>query len=93
MFLYVILKINGRPVTPFLNALLEKIEVSPASVFATVLFALIGYYFMFATIKGNIRIGMRCFCFSFYPLMPNETFVNAFIFNALLMNIWMFALI
>ncbi len=48
---------------------------------------------MFAAMKGNVRIGMRCFCFSFYPLMPNETFVNAFIFNAIIMNIWMFALV
>lgn len=93
MFVYVILKIDDRPVHPFINNLLEDIEVSKASVIATVLFAFIGYYFMFAAIKGNVRIGMRCFCFSFYPLMPNETFVNAFIFNAMIMNIWMFALI
>lgn len=69
MFVYVILKIDDRPVHPFINNLLEEIEVSKASVFATVLFACIGYYFMFAAIKGNVRIGMRCFCFSFYPLM------------------------
>ena len=68
MFLYLILNINGRPIHPFINNLLETLENSKASVFATVLFALIGYYFMIATIKGNVRIGMRCFCFTFYPL-------------------------
>eukprot|EP00347_Sterkiella_histriomuscorum_P021703 403333058 len=93
MFVYLILKINDRPVHPFINNLLEAIEISNASVFSTVLFAVIGYYFMFATMKGNVRIGMRCFCFTFYPLVPNETFVNSFIFNALIMNIWMFSLI
>lgn len=69
MFLYLILNINSRPVSPFINTFLEEIETSKASVFATVLFALIGYYFMFAAIKGNVRVGMRCFCFSFYPLV------------------------
>ena len=32
-------------------------------------------------------------CTSFNYRRPNETFVNSFIFNAMLMNMWMFALI
>lgn len=93
IFCYNLLRINGRPVQPFLNAFLESLENSSVSVLATVLFAFIGYYLMLATIKGNVRIGMRLLCFTFYPLLPNETFVNSFIFNAMLMNLWMFALV
>lgn len=93
MFCYVLLKINDRPVHPFINNLLEGLENSSASVLATILFAFIGYYLMFASIKGNVRVGMRLLCFTFYPLLPNETFVNSFIFNAMLMNLWMFALV
>ena len=96
-FCYIILKVDGkpdgRPVHPFLNDLLEVIEESKVSVFATILFAFIGYYLMFATIKGNVRVGMRLLCFTFYPLQMNETFVNGFIFNAILMNLWMFSLV
>ncbi len=78
---------------PFLNNLLEGLENSSVSVFATIVFAFIGYYMMVAAIKGNVRVGMRVLCFTFYPLLPNETFVNSFIFNGMLMNLWMFALI
>ncbi len=68
IMVFMIIKTNGLPLDPFLNTLLNTIEDSKASVFATVLFALIGYYMMFAAIKGNVRIGMRFFCVTFYPL-------------------------
>jgi LMBR1 domain-containing protein 1 len=93
VFCYLLLKIDSRPVHPFLNNLLEALENSKVSVFATILFSLIGYYMMIAAIKGNVRVGMRVLCFTFYPLLPNETFVNSFVFNAMLMNLWMFALV
>jgi len=93
LFLFLLLKVNGKPIKPFLNAVLEKIETSNASFFSTVLFAFIGYYLMFCAIKGNVKLGMRFFCFTFYPMQPKETFVNSFFFNALLMNFWMFSLI
>lgn len=93
IFCYLLLKVDGRPVHPFINNLLEYLETSSASVLATILFAFIGYYMMLAAIKGNVRVGMRVLCFTFYPLLPNETFVNSFIFNAILMNLWMFALV
>ena len=93
IFCYLLLKVDGRPVNPFLNNMLEYLEQSKVSVLATILFALIGYYMMMAAIKGNVRVGMRVLCFTFYPLLPNETFVNSFVFNAILMNLWMFALV
>ena len=93
IFCYLLLKVDGRPVNPFLNNMLEYLEQSKVSVLATILFALIGYYMMVAAIKGNVRVGMRVLCFTFYPLLPNETFVNSFVFNAILMNLWMFALV
>lgn len=93
IFCYLLLKVDGRPVNPFLNNMLEYLEQSKVSVLATILFALIGYYMMIAAIKGNVRVGMRVLCFTFYPLLPNETFVNSFVFNAILINLWMFALV
>mmetsp|Transcript_1719 Transcript_1719/g.1627 ORF Transcript_1719/g.1627 Transcript_1719/m.1627 type:complete len:415 (+) Transcript_1719:234-1478(+) len=93
LFVYVLLKVDGKSVGPFLNALLEKLENSSASFLATLLFSFIGFYLMFCTIKGNVKLGMRFFFFTFYPMVPKETFVNAFFFNALLINVWMFSLI
>lgn len=69
LFLYVLLKVNSKSIKPFLNTVLEDIENSNASFFATVLFAFIGFYFMFCAIKGNVKIGLRFFCFTFYPMM------------------------
>lgn len=87
-----LLKVNGKPIKPFLNDLLENIENSNASFFATVLFALMGYYLMICAIKGNVKLGMRFFCFTFYPMVPKETFVSSFLFNGMLMNLYMFSL-
>ena len=69
MFLYLILNLNGKPIHAFLNNMLEDVENSKASVFSTVLFAFIGYYLMLCAVKGNIRVGMRFFCVTFYPLL------------------------
>jgi LMBR1 domain-containing protein 1 len=93
LFCQILLRMNNRPISYFLNNMLESLENSQVSVLATILFAFIGYYMMIAAIKGNVRVGMRLLCFTFYPMLPNETFINSFIFNAILMNIWMFALI
>lgn len=93
LFCYILLKINNRPVHPFLNNLLESLEQSNVSVISTILFAFIGYYLMLCAMKGNVRVGMRLLCFTFYPLQQNETFVNSFVFNAIIMNLWMFALV
>ena len=46
----------------------------------------------YATLIGNIKFGLRFFTMSFYPMMPKETFANSFIANAIIINIWMFAL-
>ena len=46
-----------------------------------------------ATVHGNIKFGLRFFNWTFYPLVPGETFVNTFLVNALLMNLYTPALI
>jgi len=44
-----------------------------------------------AAFKGNVKCGLRFFVVSFYPLVPKETFVNSFMANCLVMNLWMVA--
>ena len=68
LFLFLLLKVNGKPVHPFLNNFLEVIQDSKVAFLATVLFVLIGYYLMFSTFKGNVKLGMRFFCITFYPM-------------------------
>ena len=48
---------------------------------------------MIATLHGNIKFGLRFFSITFYPLVPGETFVNSFLINAILMNLYTPALV
>lgn len=50
------------------------------------------FYFVMATIKGNITFGLRFVFVSFYPIVPRETFITSFMANCAIMNLWMFAL-
>ena len=61
--------------------------------FGVVMFIMIGYYLFFCTVQGNIKVGLRFFSFTFYPLVPQETFMNSFLINAMLMNVYMYSLI
>lgn len=59
---------------------------------ATVIFVMIGYFLFYCTVQGNIKVGIRFFTFTFYPLMPHDTMMNSFLINALLMNAYMYSL-
>ena len=60
---------------------------------STIIFCFFGFYMFYATVLGNIKFGLRFFSLSFFPMVPKETFVNSFIANAFVMNIWMVALV
>lgn len=77
---------------PFMDGYLVSIEQSPVSFFATLLLIASGFYFMYSAFKGNVKLGLRFFVVTFYPLVPKETFVNSFMANCLIMNFWMVAL-
>ena len=91
-FMYVALKVDGKTVNPFLNDLLEQIETGPVGFLSSVLLVAIGLFLMVCTLRGNVKLGLRFFFVSFYPIVPKETFVNSFMANCMVMNLWMFAL-
>jgi LMBR1 domain-containing protein 1 len=91
VLLFQILKVNGKAWHPFINNILEAFELSDYSVFSTLIISFIGAYILACCIKGNSKFGLRFFFFTFYPMCPNETFVNSFLFNALLLNLEAFA--
>lgn len=76
-----------------MNDMLESIEDSALGFLASVMLLAIGLFLCIATINGNIKLGLRFFFVSFYPILPKETFVNSFMANCLVMNLWMSALI
>lgn len=91
-FMNVALQVNGRTINDFMDGYLVVIENSPASFIATLLLIFTGYYLTLAAFKGNVKVGLRFFVVTFYPLVPRETFVNSFMANCLVMNLWMIAL-
>ena len=91
-FCYVALKVDGREVEPFLNDLVERLQVSVLGFLATVIVVVIGGFMVIAALNGNIKLGLRFFFISFYPIVPKETFVNSFMANCMVLNLWMTAL-
>ena len=92
-FCYVALKVDGKTVEPLLNDMFEEMETSPVGFLSSILLAFFGIFLMVAAIRGNVKLGLRFFFVSFYPVVPKETFMNSFMANCLVLNLWMTALI
>ena len=60
---------------------------------STVFIIIIGLFLTASALHGNIKLGLRFFFVSFYPIVPKETFVNSFMANCMVMNLWMAAMI
>lgn len=87
------LSAEGVALSPFLANWFEDLSQSKNfGMLGVILYILVGMYLFMAAVHGQIKVGLRFFNFTFYPLQPGETFVNAFFVNALLMNFYMCAL-
>jgi len=91
--IFMLAKRHGQPSHPFLNNFLIWLEERNTGFIGVVVYAFFGYFLLWACIKGNLTFGLRFFCITFYPMLPNETFMNSFIVNVLLFNVWSIALI
>ena len=81
--------LKGSKVTnQFLNNMLFRMQESPVYFLTIVVFILMGYYVLFSATKGNIKLGMRFFFISFYPIKEKETFINSFFANCMIMNLY-----
>ena len=69
ILLYFVITINGAPISRFLNNLLLYMVENNLSFLATGFFAIFCLYLLLATIKGNLKFGLRIFlCFSVHPM-------------------------
>ena len=67
--LYFIIQFKNEPIYPFLNNLLTALVEANVSFLATAFFAIFCLYLLWATIKGNIKFGLRVFlCWSLHPM-------------------------
>jgi len=84
------LRFEGRQKSPYISTVLDNmVRDETWSFLSVIIFMMIAVYMFYATFLGNVKFGLRFFSLSFYPMVPRETFVNSFIVNAFIMNIWM----
>lgn len=78
----------NRPLIPFLNEFLISLDNGNAGFLATGIFAYFCLYLIWCVQKGTVKFGMRipCCC-RFHPMKENETWMNSFLFNIILMLI------
>lgn len=93
MYLYDIVWTYGRPVSPFFNDILDWFVDNNMEFMAAILYQFLGYYFLFSAFRGNFKFGLRNYMYSFYPLLPNESFANAFLFRAFASCVWTFTML
>ena len=68
--LYFVIIIDEKPVHPFLNNFLTALVESGVGFISTIIIFLMSFYMLIAVIKGNIKFGVRLFCFwSVHPMM------------------------
>ena len=93
ILLWVLIEVNGKPVHPFFNNFLDGLVSGKVEFMSTGVFTCIALYLLWAAMKGNMKFGLRFFCFTFYPMRANETFLSSFIFNAFMISIWTMSLV
>jgi LMBR1 domain-containing protein 1 len=82
--LYFVIIIDNKPYYPFLNNLFVFLQNNGLGFLATAFFALFCLYLLWASIKGNLKFGMRMFLINIHPMKKNETYMNSFLFNIML---------
>lgn len=61
IFLWVIIQVDDKPVHPFLNNMLDGFVEGYVEFLSTGMFTIIALYLLWATMKGNIKFGLRFF--------------------------------
>jgi len=82
-----------KPVTGMLNTGLIYLDENVWGLFGTTLYAIFSFYIVLCVVQGNIDFGLNCLCFKLHPLMPGETLMSSFLFNAMVLGITSFSVV
>lgn len=81
---YVIIAPDGKPLNGFLNIILVGLTESGVSFIAIAIFSFICFYLQLATLKGNLKFGIRFpLLGSVHPIKKNATYMNSILFNVM----------
>ena len=77
---------HNRPIINFLSAMLLALQDNHLAFLSFVFFSVFCLYLLFATMKGNVKFGMRFFmCMAVHPMKKDQTYMNSFLFNVCLL--------
>lgn len=85
ILLYILINTDGDKKIPFLNDVLTGLETPGTSFLSTIIYCLLTMYLMMAVVKGNVKFGLRFFCFcKAHPIKKDNTPMNSMLFNSML---------
>eukprot|EP00771_Trimastix_marina_P000039 gnl/Trimastix_PCT/1038.p1 GENE.gnl/Trimastix_PCT/1038~~gnl/Trimastix_PCT/1038.p1 ORF type:complete len:513 (+),score=177.59 gnl/Trimastix_PCT/1038:53-1540(+) len=79
-------------VHPFLNAAFEACD-NALPFLGVALYGVFVAYLLWATVKGNIKLGLNFLLLSIHPMKLNATLMNSFLFNTILIIFCVYALL
>lgn len=85
ILLDMLIMVNGYPAHTFFNKMLIGLDDGNAGFIATAIFGALSLYLLWCCQKGNIKFGLRFFCCTIHPMKENETWMNSFMFNIILL--------
>lgn len=69
-----------KPINGFLNHYFIQFDTW-FPLFGVMSVAIFGMYLLLCVVSGCFKIGMRFFCITLHPMIPNGTYMNSFLFN------------
>jgi len=81
-----------EPVYGFLNDFLVRLD-SAWPFFGVTLYAIFSFYLMLCVLKGNSKWGLSIGCCSLHPLEVNNTLMQSFLVNTLLLAVCSFSVV
>ena len=80
-------KMKAFQVSDYVDTLMKFLIVEhDLAYLGNIIFICMTLYMFVAVVKGNSTLGFRFASPLFYPMRPNETQLNSFMFNILLLN-------
>jgi len=83
----------SEPISGMLNEALIYLDENVWGLFGTTLYAVFSFYLVLCVIQGNVDFGLNCICFKLHPLVPGDTLMGSFLFNAMILGVTSFSLV
>ena len=82
---YIIIRFDDKPLFTFLNVPLVALADANLSFLSIVIYIVMTFYLLIATVKGNFKFGLRIMILgAIHPMKKDKTYMNSILFNVML---------